>query len=52
MCLDDFLAIGFTGRIGVYYQYILLDIIKNKEFAKEIMRYMDNTSGKKMILAI
>jgi hypothetical protein len=52
MCLDDFLSIGFTGRIGVYYQYLLLDIIKNKAFAREIMKYMDTSSGKKMILAI
>jgi hypothetical protein len=54
-CLDDFLNIGFTGRIGIYYQYLLLDIIKNKAFSKEIMRYMENSrlkEGKKMILAI
>jgi len=51
-CLDDFLRIGFVGRIGVYYQYVLLDIIKNKAFAQEIMQYMDNLKGKKMILAI
>jgi hypothetical protein len=51
-CLDDFITIGFTGRIGVYYQYLLLDIIKNKEFAREIMQHMDVSSGKKMILAI
>ena len=51
-CLDDFLAIGFTGRIGVYYQYLLLDIIKNEEFAREIMRHMESPGGKKMILAI
>jgi hypothetical protein len=55
ICLDDFLSIGFLGRIGIYYQYVLLDIIKNKAFSKEIMRHMDNSSerlGKKMILAI
>jgi len=54
-CLDDFLRIGFVGRIGVYYQYVLLDIIKNAAFAKEIMKYMDSSEkkkGKKMILAI
>ena len=51
-CLDDFLTIGFIGRIGVYYQYVLLDIIKNESFAREIMQYMDNLKGKKMILAI
>jgi hypothetical protein len=54
-CLDNFLSIGFIGRIGVYYQYILLDIIKNDMFAKEIMRHMDSLEskeGKKMILAI
>lgn len=54
-CLDDFLAIGFAGRIGVYYQYVLLDIIKNGAFAREIMRHIDSSEkkeGKKMILAI
>jgi hypothetical protein len=54
-CLDDFLRIGFVGRIGVYYQYVLLDIIKNGAFAREIMKYMDSSEkkeGKKMILAI
>ena len=51
-CLDDFLRIGFVGRIGVYYQYVLLDIIKNEAFAREIMRYNDTLRGKKMILAI
>ena len=51
-CLDDFLKIGWIGRIGIYYQYILLDIIKNREFAREIMRHMDSSGGKKMILAI
>jgi hypothetical protein len=51
-CLDDFLAIGFVGRIGVYYQYVILDIIKNDAFAREIMRRMDGLGGKKMILAI
>ena len=54
-CLDDFLKIGFAGRIGVYYQYLLLDIIKNAAFAREIMRHMDSSGGKdgkKMILAI
>ena len=54
-CLDDFLAIGFVGRIGVYYQYVLLDIIKNNAFAREIMKHMDSSEkkeGKKMILAI
>ena len=51
-CLDDFLTIGFVGRIGVYYQYLLLDIIKNEEFTREIMRRMENLSRKKMILAI
>jgi hypothetical protein len=51
-CLDDFIIIGFTGRIGVYYQYLLLDIIKNKEFARKIMQYMNVSIGKKMILAI
>lgn len=54
-CLDDFLAIGFAGRIGVYYQYVLLDIIKNGAFAREIMKHMDSSEkkeGKKMILAI
>jgi len=54
-CLDDFLAIGFAGRIGVYYQYLLLDIIKNGLFAREIMKHMDSSEkkeGKKMILAI
>jgi hypothetical protein len=56
-CLDDFLNIGWVGRIGVYYQYILLDIIKNKAFAREIMKHMDHLKNsivrrKKMILAI
>jgi len=51
-CLDDFLSIGFIGRIGVYYQYVLLDIIKNSAFAREIMRHMDGQSRGKMILAI
>ena len=54
-CLDDFLRIGFVGRIGVYYQYVLLEIIKNDAFAREIMKYMNSQSekkGKKMILAI
>jgi hypothetical protein len=51
-CLDDFLTIGFIGRIGVYYQYILLDIIKNSAFAREIMKQMGSPIGKKMILAI
>lgn len=52
-CLDDFLAIGFFGRIGVYYQYLLLDIIRNGAFAREIMQYIDSSGGsKKMILAI
>jgi len=54
-CLDDFLEIGFSGRIGVYYQYVLLDIIKNGAFAREIMKHMDRSEkkeGKKMILAI
>jgi hypothetical protein len=52
-CLDDFLAIGFSGRIGVYYQYVLLDIVKNGAFAREIMQYMDGQPlGGKMILAI
>ena len=52
-CLDDFLSIGFAGRIGVYYQYVLLDIIKNGAFAREIMKYMEGQPrGKKMILAI
>lgn len=54
-CLDDFLSIGFKGRIGEYYQYILLDIIKNNAFAKEIMQYMNHSkqrSGVKMILAV
>ena len=54
-CLDDFLAIGFAGRIGVYYQYVLLDIIKNGAFAREIMQHMESSEkkdGKKMILAI
>ena len=51
-CLDDFLAIGFAGRIGVYYQYVLLDIIKNGAFAREIMRHMDGQPKGKMILAI
>jgi hypothetical protein len=52
-CLDDFLAIGFVGRIGVYYQYLLLDIIKNGAFSREIMQHMDSSKGsKKMILAI
>jgi hypothetical protein len=46
------LTIGFIGRIGVYYQYVLLDIIKNESFSREIMQYMDNLKGKKMILAI
>jgi hypothetical protein len=49
------LRIGFVGRIGVYYQYVLLDIIKNEAFAREIMNYMNIQSekkGKKMILAI
>jgi hypothetical protein len=56
-CLDDFLKIGWVGRIGVYYQYLLLDIIKNRAFAKEIMRHIGHlknsvVQGKKMILAI
>jgi hypothetical protein len=51
-CLDDFLEIGFSGKIGMYYQYVLLDIIKNDSLAKEIIRHMDNLKGKKMILAI
>jgi glutaredoxin len=56
-CLDDFLKIGWIGKIGVYYQYILLDIIKNKAFAREIMKYIDHLKNsiaqrKKMILAI
>ena len=52
-CLDDFLTIGWVGRIGVYYQYVLLDIIKNGAFAREIIRHMEGHSeGKKMILAI
>lgn len=51
-CLDDFLRIGFSGRIGVYYQYVLLDIIKNGAFAREIMRHMDVYPRGKMILAI
>jgi hypothetical protein len=51
-CLDDFLSIGFVGRIGLYYQYLLLDIIKNEAFAREIMRYMDEERKRKMILAI
>jgi len=51
-CLDDFLTIGFAGRIGVYYQYVLLNIIKNEMFAREIMRHMESPVGKKMILAI
>ena len=56
-CLDDFLKIGWVGRIGVYYQYLLLDIIKNRAFAKEIMKHMDHLKNsviqkKKMILAI
>jgi hypothetical protein len=51
-CLDDFLRIGFVGRIGVYYQYVLLDIIKNIAFAREIMRHMDRQPRGKMILAI
>jgi hypothetical protein len=56
-CLDDFLKIGWVGRIGIYYQYILLDIIKNKAFAREIMKHMDHLKNsvikrKKMILAI
>jgi hypothetical protein len=51
-CLDDFLAIGFSGRIGVYYQYVLLDIVKNVAFAREIIQRMDSPQGKKMILAI
>jgi hypothetical protein len=51
-CLDDFLSIGFAGRIGVYYQYVLLDIIKNSAFAREIMRHMDRQPRGKMILAI
>ena len=51
-CLEDFLKIGFVGRIGVYYQYVLLDIIKNEMFAREIMRHMESPVGKKMILAI
>ena len=43
--------------VGVYYQYILLDIIKNKAFAREIMKHMDHLKNsivrrKKMILAI
>jgi hypothetical protein len=51
-CLDDFLKIGFVGRIGVYYQYILLDIIKNEAFSREIMKHMDGQQRGKMILAI
>jgi hypothetical protein len=51
-CLDDFLSIGFVGRIGLYYQYLLLDIIKNEAFAREIMRHMDEERKRKMILAI
>jgi hypothetical protein len=51
-CLDDFLMIGWVGRIGLYYQYLLLDIIKNKAFAREIMSHIDSSQGKKMILAI
>jgi hypothetical protein len=54
-CLDDFLTIGFAGRIGVYYQYVLLNIIKNEAFAREIMNHMDSSEKKdkkKMILAI
>jgi hypothetical protein len=52
-CLDDFLVIGFVGRVGIYYQYLLLDIIKNWAFAREIMKYMDKLKeSKKMILAI
>ena len=56
-CLDDFLKIGWVGRIGVYYQYLLLDIIKNRAFAREIMRHMGHlknsvVQGKKMTLAI
>jgi hypothetical protein len=52
-CLDDFLAIGFSGRIGVYYQYVLLDIIKNGAFAREIIQHIDGQPYRgKMILAI
>lgn len=51
-CLDDFLSIGFVGRIGVYYQYVLLDIIKNEAFAREIMKHMEGQPRGKMILAI
>lgn len=35
-CLEDFISIGFWGTIGKTYQEILLNILENNKFIKEI----------------
>lgn len=54
-CLEEFLILGFCGKIGESYQHILLDLLRSKEFANEInkrIKKIDKKIDKKMILAI
>jgi len=39
-CLEDFLGIGFTGRIGESYQDIIVRVLKNEKFNNAITKKM------------
>lgn len=42
-CMEEFLSIGFTGRIGEKYQEMIVGILRNDEFNKSIEKYMGKT---------
>jgi len=41
-CLEDFLSIGFVGKIGESYQDIIINVLKNEKFNKIINKYIKN----------
>ncbi len=40
-CLEEFLSIGFNGRIGELYQDYLVKILNDKDFNSEINKYIE-----------
>jgi len=41
-CIEDFLSIGFTGVIGYSYQKIIIKILKDKSFNREVTKRLKN----------
>lgn len=44
-CLEQFLSIGFAGHIGESYQKVIVEVLSNEKFNKEINKYISKSKG-------